>query len=298
MRVVHRGMLSSVTPAGRVLWKRGLRFRCQYLHSYSLPLALNDGSVWITSNWRLLCERNGRLALVARGEFGDDSATSPNLGYDGSIYCGGFVSASRWHQGTVTTIDRGGYDIHGPAVYPDGSVALASYYGNGLCRMAADGTRIFQIQTESLQQDGLVTLNELDEAACHSLNDRHSLVVDGQGKVLWTIPVAATFSCYPFPGNGWIALSRTRLTRLSNSGRVIWSRELRTSIASRPLQAVVDDRGIIYVPSARGLDVYDGFGKLLFFTDFEPGNTSTLCPLAPGQMALIHNCSLYLIGQL
>ncbi len=294
LRVVHRGMLRSVSGAGRVVWKRGLRFHCQDVTSCGLPLALNDGSVWITSNWRLLCERNGRLALVAHGAFGDDSATSPNLGYDGSIYCGGFESASRWHNGRATTIDKGGYDIHGPAVYSDSSVGLASYYGNGLCRLAADGTRIFQVQTESLQQDGLVTLNELDEAACMSINDRHSLGVDGQGNVLWTFPMAATFTCYP---NGWIALSKKHLTRLSNSGRVVWSRELLLNKVISPRQAVVDDRGLIYVPSPRGLDVYDGFGKLLFSSDFEPGDTSTLCPFAPGQMALIHNCSLYLIGQ-
>jgi hypothetical protein len=72
LRVVHRGGLRSVSPDGRVPWKRSLRFRDVSLSGYSLPLAVNDGSVWFTCNGRLVRER------------------------------GGFERASRWHQGTVT----------------------------------------------------------------------------------------------------------------------------------------------------------------------------------------------------
>lgn len=290
LRVVHRGLYRCVTSAGRVLWQRSLRFRCHYLHSYGLPLALNDGSVWLTSNGRLLRETNGRARLMARGDLGDDSETSPNLGYDGSIYCGGFQTASRYCSETVSKIDEVGLDMHSPAVYPDGSAGLASFYGNGLCRLGANGTLIFRAQAESREQDGLVTLNERDEAACQCL------AVDAQGRVLWTLGQSAIYSCYPFE-LGWVALSKCLLSLLSKSGQVLWCRKVSPDQRMGPRQAVVDDRGIIYVPTATGLDVYDGLGKLLFCSDFEPGDTSTLCPLAPGQMALIHNCSLYLIGQ-
>jgi hypothetical protein len=227
MRVVHNAILRSVSPNGRMLWRHSLRRRSSRRIGYSLPLALDDGSVWLTSNGRLLRELNGKVEVVARGELGDDSAVSPNVGYDGSIYCGGFASASRWHHGEVNHLDEGGYDLFSPAIYPDGSVGLASYYGNGLCRWAPDGRLIFQAQTQSRQQDGLVTINDRDEAACQALNDGNSLIVDAFGTVLWTFDRAATFSLNPEPGGGWLALSRRDLTKLSCSGEICGQEKFR-----------------------------------------------------------------------
>lgn len=296
LRVVHGWMLRSVHPSGRILWKRSLRLRCRRLLGYGLPLALDDGSTWVTSNRRLLREHGGRLKLVARGQLGDESAVSPNLGYDGSIYCGGVDRASRWHHGLVTILDEDGFDIFTPAVYPDGSVGLASYYGNGLCRRKPDGRMVFRVKTKSREQDGLVTINDCNEAACRSLNDRCSLVVDAKGKVLWTLDRPAIFSCIPDPERGWLALADGALTRLNPSGRALWTRQVPEARGNRPYQAIVDNRGLIYVPFARGMVAFDPHGRQLFATDYPEGEVSALCPLAPGQMALIHNGCLYLLG--
>lgn len=124
----------------------------------------------------------------------------------------------------------------------------------------------------------------------------HSLV-DGEGNLLWTFDQPATFSCYPTPQSGWLALAGNSLTRLSGAGSVLWTRELQAARGMRPHQAVVDKRGFIYVPAAEGMLAFDPRGQRLFGTDFEAGETSPLCPLASGQMALIHNRCLYLVGE-
>jgi hypothetical protein len=64
-----------------------------------------------------------------------------------------------------------------------------------------------------------------------------------------------------------------------------------------PRQALVDTRGLIYAPSDRGVDVFDQEGTPVFHTDWPSGETSTLCPVRQGQMALIHENRLYLVGK-
>lgn len=297
LRVVHHDILRSLTPKGRVLWRHSLRRRGSRRVGYGLPLALDDGSVWLTSNDRLLLERDGNVEVVARGDLGEGSTVSPNIGYEGSIYCGGFACASRWSDGQILFLDEGGFDLLPPAVYPDGSVCLASYYGNGLCRRHHDGRLIFQAKTKSREQDGLVTINDHDEAACGALNDWNSPIVDAQGSLLWIYDRPATFSCTACSDGDWLALSRRDLTRLSRSGEVLWRREVQAGLGRGPTQALVDPRGIIYVPSCQGLQVFDPKGIPIFSTNWPPGETSTLCPVAPGQIALIHNSCLYLVGK-
>ena len=297
LRVVHQAILRIVSLNGRVLWRHSLRRRGPRGTAYSLPLALDDGSVWLTSNGRLLCERDGQVEVVARGELGDDSTVSLNVGYDGSIYCGGSTAASRWWQGEIHHLDAAGYDLLSPAVYPDGSVGLASYYGNGLCRRHTDGRLMFQAKTKSREQDGLVTINDRNEAACHALNDWNTVVVDSRGSVLWTFDRPATFSCIPGADSGWLALSSRDLTSLSPSGEVLWTREVQAGLGQRPRQALIDSRGFIYAPSDRGLEVFDQQGSAVYHTDWPSGETSALCPVAPGQMALIHENRLCLVGK-
>lgn len=156
---------------------------------------------------------------------------------------------------------------------------------------------MFQAKTKSREQDGLVTINHRDEAACRALNDWNSLIVDAQGSVLWVFDRPATFSCVSDSDGDWLALSKRDLTRLSRSGEVLWRREVQAGLGMGPPQALVDTRGIIYVPSVQGMEVFDPQGVPIFSTNWAPGETSTLCPLAPGQMALVHNNCLYLVGR-
>lgn len=290
LRVVHQGTLSGVTVGGRKLWTRSLKLRRRSLGACSLPLALDDGRVLVSANRRLAEEIGGRMRVVAK-IWGDDSGPSPNLDARG-VYLGGIASMLRWNGTTAEELGPDtGYDILPPALFANGDFAMTCYYGEGLCRVTPAGATVWSVHPREL--DTLVVINGHDEVTCSSLNDRCSVVVDGDGSELWRLPFRAHFSCCP--DDGWVALSSGRLTRLDRAGHTLWTRSDSVEPDWGLQQAVVDSRGWVYAPCRTGLTAFDEEGRPVFRTSLPEGSPSGLCPVAPGQMALVHEGHLILV---
>jgi len=272
------------------MWTRSLKLRCRRVGEYSLPVGLADGRVLLTANRRLVEEVEGRLKVLTR-VVPDDSGPSPNVAPEG-VYVGGQFCMVRWNGAALEELGPNcGYDILPPAFFSNGDFGMASYYGEGLCRVESGGSLVWAAPPHQL--DTLVVINQRDEVACSSLNDNCSVVVGAYGRELWRINVRAHFSCCP--DGGWVALSRGKIRRLDPAGRDLWTRAAEVEPDWGLQQAVVDDRGWVYAPCRTGLTAWDEEGRPVFQTSLPDGSPSGLCPVAPGLLALIHAGRLVLV---
>ena len=295
LRVISGGRMHSVSDAGRLLWTVPSPPREYGSHIGGLPIALSDGSVLFWANYRLVLERDGQSESVAEVR-GGDCGPSPNISREGVVLAGqGEIFV--WDNERLRSLGDFGFDIVHPAIYPDGTLAVAAYAGLGLSRIALDGNILWSTQPEDA--DRLTVINLHDEVACASLNDHITVVVDAEGVELWRYPRVATFSCHP--DGGWNALAKGRVERLSRSGQGVWSAPLETWPDSGSTQAIADIRGNLYIPCRQGLAAFDPDGQLLFQTNFTRGEPPALdlpglCPVGPGRMALVRRNRLMLIG--
>ena len=303
LRVVHAGMLSAFSPTMEPLWQIDLAAasgtRKQWLPYFglSLPTVLQNGST-------LMIMRNGLLLVPAGGStvevFGedlalDDSGMSPNLTLDGrplisSILGEVFIlSGGRW----LPIGERGyGFDILCPAIYDDGSLAIAGYAGSGFCRVALDST--IHWQSNLRDADGLPTVHTSQVAAVGSLNDGLSMFFAPGGSALGHYPHPAVFATY---NDGWVALSRHRVARLTIDGQDLWGNTISIQHSRAGIvQPIVDVDGYIYIRHDNGLLCLDGDGKTLFELSLPTTNPDPLSLIAPGVLAIVADNKLLISG--
>jgi hypothetical protein len=297
-------MLSAFGPNRELLWHIDLaaasRARKQWLPYFgvSLPTVLQDGSTLMVMRYGiLLVPADGSTVEVFREDLNlDDSGMSPNLTLDGrplisSILGEVFIlSGGRW----LPIGERGyGFDILCPAVYDDGSLAIAGYAGTGFCRVALDGA--IHWQSNLRDADGLPTVHPSQVAAVGSLNDGLSMFFAANGSVLGRYPYPATFAVY---NDGWVALSKHHVARLTADGQELWGR---TISMQRPcasvVQPIVDVDGYIYIRHDAGMLCLDGDGQTLFELSLPTTNPDPLSLIAPGVLASVADNKL-LIAEL
>lgn len=190
------------------------------VHVIGAPLALADGGVVVTTRSEVFVLDRGALRDRWSIEGLDDSAVSPNVTHGGALVLGSIF-------GTVTCLEAEGprplgafgYDVVAPAITRDDVLIVAGYAKAGLCAVGMDGTRRW---SSSLRAADLVpTLDDDDDVACGSLNEKASLIVSPRGEVLARLDRAARFAS--LPGGDWLARSDRRLARLGRDGTERWS---------------------------------------------------------------------------
>lgn len=302
LRVCHAGMLIAVTLDGTILWQvdlRNLAREDDYWIS-SLPTALSTGEtlLWQPDKW-LLVDRSGH---VRHQEYlhspdhewvcPDDSGFSPNLTHNGYLILSAITgevylfNEKRWHE-----IGPYGYDIVTPAVYPDNSLAIAGYAGQGFCRVSLDGT--IQWRTSLHDADMLPTLNQEQIAAVGSLNEHSSAFFNSDGEQIGAYRHAAKFAVYP--DGGWVALSKQHLARLTFDGKEHWVREVAPDDSlSWVEQPVVDKDGFIFVRLQDGFLCCDAYGRTVFEIPLSFPPQGLMSIVAPGVLAYAQGNELFL----
>jgi hypothetical protein len=296
LRICHAGMLSAWGPDLSPLWQVDLAVyaKAARVFTASLPTTLYDGSTLIVlPNGLLRAAPDGAdVEIFRHDEYPDDSGMSPNVTSDGrpvlSFPLGGvdLLTDGAWKTvgGRVY-----GYDIMCPAVYDDGSLAIAGYYGTGFCRVDLDGR--IRWRTELRAADCLPSVNQEQVAAVGSLNDHVSQFFAPDGSMIGRYPRPAIFAAY---GKDWIALAKDRVARVSTSGEELWAHELSTQ---RPfagvVQPVVDADGYIYVRHDAGVLCCDGDGETMFDIALSTDRPNPVSLIAPGVLALIEGNSLF-----
>ena len=179
-----------------------------------------------------------------------------------------------------------------PALYDDDSLAIAGYYGTGFCRVDLDGTIRWQSQLR--EADLVPTVNRRQVAAVGSVNDGVSAFFAPDGTRVGHYAQAAVFAAY---GDDWVALSKTRLARLSPEGTELWGQDVSMQrVRGRIVQPVVDAEGYIYVRHDEGLRCCNAEGRTVFEVALPTTRPDPLSIIAPGTIALVSEDEL-LIGE-
>lgn len=297
LRVAKAGMLTAMSPEGDVLWSRVLLDGRQLPEYHSAPVALQSGAVVITLQRRSIAvDARGHISSLVRPRHWrqlDDSGPSPNLTRHGALIliCPtgdvAYVRRGRWQD-----IGVFGYAIVPPAVYDDGSLAIAGYSYKGLCRVRLDGTVLWQ--TPLRDADLLPTLNDQQVVAVGSLNDHLSAFFASDGQQVGNYRRAACFAEYV--DGGWIALSKTHVARLTSQGRVVWEQPVeKRDLWRRSPQPVVDSSGRAYVAATDGLACFGANGTRLFALQMAANQLLGLSIVAEGTLACIVDDDLLLI---
>ncbi|GCE15802.1 PQQ-binding-like beta-propeller repeat protein [Tengunoibacter tsumagoiensis] len=296
LRVCSMGVLSAVKLDGTILWQLDLSpFVRKDVVITSLFTALSSGeTLHFLVNAVLIVDARGNPSRYAALPTYDDSC-SPNLTYSGlplTVSMRGQVSVL---QGTVWQPVRTdfGLDTPTPAVYNDNTLAIAGYYGTGLCRVSLDGQIYWR--SSLLQADLLPTINHAQIVAGGSLNDHLSAFFAPDGKQMGEYPHAAIFAEYV--DGGWIALSEQRLARLTENGKERWSIAVNTLQYSSfdAKQPIVDRDGYIFVQQGGSLLCCDEQGHKAFEVPLP--EVSKLCPIsivAHGTLAYVDQNELFL----
>lgn len=289
LRVTCGHNLFALSPEGDCLWSLPLA------EAHSAPVALVGGRTLLTVDdavW--VVDGRGKRELTLGWEATcDDSGPSPNLSLCGEPIMTspeGPVSVLRdwsWHDLGVF-----GYDVVGPAVYDDGSLAIAGYFGHGFCRVDTDGTILFRSGIR--ETDLLPCVNRAQTAAVGSLNKSRSWFFDPIGRELGSYPAPCLFAEYP--GNQWVAAGSESLSRLTQEGEVVWRRELPIAGDWGLRQPLVDAEGHIYATLLAGVIGLDPDGKRLFQLQLGAARVGPPTIIAPGRLALLAEDELLLIG--
>jgi hypothetical protein len=225
LRACHRGVLSALTQTGTVLWQVDFAARVtdDVALWHGLPTALDDNRTLVPLQYALtVVAADGRIDdTVGCDDSLDDSGLPANITRSGwpivssplgSVYC---LRDGQW----LAIGERGyGYDIVCPALYDDDSLAIAGYYGTGFCRVGLDAT--IRWQSRLREADLVPTVNRQQVAALGSVNDGVSAFFAPDGTQVGAYAQAAVFAAY---GDDWVALSKTRLARLSPDGTELWA---------------------------------------------------------------------------
>jgi outer membrane protein assembly factor BamB len=176
-----------------------------------------------------------------------------------------------------------GFDLPCPALYADGSLAVAGYYGTGFCSVNLDGS--MRWRTDLAQADLLPVVNQDQVAAVGSFNDQVSMFFAADGTPLGRYAKAAVFAAH---GADWIALTRSSVVRVTTQGEELWSHEINTSPLLAGLQPVVDVDGYIFVRHDAGVLCCAGDGGRVFELALPTGPPSPVSIVAPGTLAIVH----------
>ncbi|WAS96710.1 hypothetical protein [Nannocystis punicea] len=292
LRLVHGDFLSRVTLAGAVRWSLSLRAieleltpppepdedddpppgedaedEDEERVSHSLPTALRGGRTLITvRHAALIVDPDGRVEdrwlsweHLCCGP--DDSGISPNVTHAGAPIIttpGGEWIV--WEEPTARVLSAGAYDILPPALFADGSLALACYAGDGLCRVRPSGERLWRAGPRDA--DLLPTVNRAQVCAVGSLNDECSLLLSPEGRPKGEHPVPAVFAEYH--DMGWIAVGERQVARLDPRGASMWTADLAHGLRWGVYGAIVDRQGRVYVQDDGALLGLDPRGRRLF----------------------------------
>ena len=299
LRACHRGVLSALTRTGTVLWQvdlAGTRRPSDPLW-HGLPTALDDNQTLVPLPYALtLVAADGRIDnTVGCEDILDDSGLPPNITSSGwPIVASLLGSVYLLRDGQWVAIGDGGYgyDIVCPALYDDDTLAIAGYCGTGFCRVALDGT--IRWQSRLREADLVPTVNRRQVAAVGSLNEGVSAFFAPDGTQVGHYAQAAVFAAY---GDDWVALSKTRLARLSPEGAELWGQDVPMQrVRGRIVQPVVDAEGYIYVRHDEGLRCCDAEGRCVFEVTLPSTRPDPLSIIAPGAIALVSEDEL-LIGE-
>lgn len=291
LHVVAGGQPLCVEGAGSVRWSGSEP-------CFAPPVCLRGGHslASVPGRFVVLDPQGIVVREVAVGFSRDDSNVAPCLTRDAE---GAWVLISTSPQGEVHRLQGErwiclgdfGYDILPPAAFGDGSLAVAGYAGSGFCRVNLDGKRRWCAPFEEV--DLLPVVATSQRSAVGALGDGCTRFFSPEGAPLGRYEQAAICSEH---AEGWVALSDGLLALLTPDGAVRWQRELPYKRGWGGLQGIVDGRGHIYAPCAGGLRCFTGEGALLFATELPGGQPLALCPLGPGQLALLFADRVVAVG--
>lgn len=285
LRVTWRSRVLRVNPTTGVVWSRALPGE----RTLAPPLALAagetltvlDGRAW--QRWgadgELLWSRRTRDPI-------DTDGSSPNLTRAGRVVLVNSLGAL-WLQGARrrTALGAFGYDLPMPALYEDGSMAVAGYAGTGLVRIAASGQVLWRAPLRDA--DLLPAIDADGVVATGSLNERCSLFVASDGAVCGRYGAAATFASAS--GGDWYARSRDALARVSRTGEVRWVVSALSKVGlmfhgGARLLRDVEDR--VYALDGDRLLACGPTGDVVFQVEL-PAEAHSLGPTASGELAVL-----------
>jgi len=293
LRVVCEGILSAISIDGKIIWSIELceaeNKPCEY---YSLPVALQDGACLIAlSDSICVYNSDGRLVLQQHMPDFDDTGCAPNITESGQILHSS-INGEIWciEAIDIRAVGCFGYDVLPPAIYPDSSLAIAGYYGDGFCRASIDGQMVWK--TEFKEADMLPTINQDNIAAVGSKNDNKSTFYSPEGKLLGTYDRASVFAEYS--PDSWIARSNKRVAKLTVEGKECWKYSLRDDTYWGRCQPIVDSEGRVYLLDDNQLICFTGEGEIVFSIEIQDSYDGLGC-VTPGRMAYVGKGLLQII---
>ncbi|NDY73087.1 PQQ-binding-like beta-propeller repeat protein [Desulfobacter hydrogenophilus] len=286
LRVEYDNSLSAISIDGKILWSVRLRDaenkRPQHC---SLPVALEDGACLVAlSDSICVYDANGHRVFQEQIFLPDDSGCAPNITKAGQILYSS-INGEIWCVDSMGVREVGcfGYDVLPPAIYPDNSLAIAGYYGDGFCRVSLDGQMVWK--TEFKEADMLPTINQDNIAAVGSKNDKKSAFFSPNGTLLGTYARASVFAEYS--PDSWIARSDKWVAKLTVDGSECWTHSLRDDTNLGHCQPIVDSEGRIYLLDDGKLLCLTGEGEIVFSTDVHGSSWGGLSCVSPGKMAYV-----------
>ena len=297
LRVTYCGGLHAVGTDGQLLWSRcAIRPATGRAVVLSSPVALADGHTAVaTEEDVLVFDAQGTVSrrIPIRGRPLDDSGFAPNLTRDGRLIVANFTNQiSLVGDGSPAQIQLHGYDLNPVAVFDDGTLAAADYYGLGYCRVRLDGALVWKSQL--LQADGLPTVARNQFSAVHSLNDGSSAVLDPDGGRRTTIPFPALFA--ETVDGTWIALGEAAIARFSVEGTLLWEHAHPGTAGYKRGQPVVDAENRIFIRDAGGALCLNEDGSMRFAMKTGEGAPGQLAIAASGALAVVVDDALCLFG--
>jgi outer membrane protein assembly factor BamB len=300
LRVCHGGVLTALTCDGDVLWHidLGLVTADDLPLAHALPTVLDTGQtlVLLPQTLVVVAPDGQRVVTFPHEEHLDDSGLSPNVTHSGWPLVStplGNIYVLREDQWVAIGDGEYGYDLVTPALYDDGSLAVAGYYGAGFCRVDLDGTMRWRSQFQ--EADLVPTVNRRQVAAVGSLNDAASALFAANGAQVGEYNHAAVFAAYG--DEEWIAVSKTRLARLAADGSEIWGQGISMQRARGSIvQPIVDAEGYIFVRHDDGVRCCDAEGRSVFEVTLPSARPDPISIVASGLIACVAGDELLIGG--
>ncbi|MEM8535519.1 MAG: hypothetical protein AAGF95_32110 [Chloroflexota bacterium] len=288
IRLVFGNQLCALSPDGAVLWHRRLADYVVHEDSdesledenlegsdeeddreqrffHSLPCIIDTANTLVTMpNTALIFDAQGEVVAQTDIMLPDDSGPAPNYdlfgiplltNMDGSVYA--------WEQDGLKELGRFGYDVVPVAMFDDNSFAVAGYSHTGLCRVRRDGSLVWQSDLEDA--DCLPTISHSQQVAVGSLNDELSMLFAPDGQTIGTYHKPAVFAAYL--DEGWIALSKDALARLTSTGQILWQHHITSEMRWGSYQPIVDSSGSIFVVDGSQVVCFQPDGHVHFRFD-------------------------------
>jgi len=274
LRVVNKGILSAITLVGEVIWSKKIAFK----EFYSSLIALEGNKTLIyTVNTLYIYDKAGELeleqTLPAMFEY---TVVPANITYDGYIVIGSrcegvFLISDK----KPMSLNTQGYDTGIPAIDKNNNILIADYSGLGACSFDTNSTKIYSNKT-CYDVDLLPVVNSKGITVMGCLNDKMSYFLDTNGNILYKRDVAALYTEYI--DGGWIELSKNKITRLTKTYEVEWTRHINLKSIYSLNPPIVDNQGFIYLSTDDG-----------FFSIKSNGATNYKMPNKDSVVSIVEN---------